>query len=379
MRRFRVAAVVGTRPDVIKMAPVIERLREAADFEVVTVATAQHRELLDQALVLFGLRPDIDLDLMQSDQAPADFVAQALVALGAALAELGPDIVLVQGDTNTATAAALAAFYAGFAVGHVEAGLRSHDRRQPFPEEVNRRIVTTLADVHFAPTLRAQANLLAEGVPAANVVVTGNTIVDALQSIDLSGPFDDERLQPLTVDGAPPFVVLTTHRRENFGEPLRRVLRAVSELTSQREVTIVYPVHLNPNVRRIVAEELMTNERVRVVPPVSYADLLRLLKHCHLVLTDSGGIQEEAPSFGAPVLVLRDVTERPEIIECGAGRLVGTSEAVIVAEVLRLLDDADHRLSMASAGNPFGDGRAADRIVAFLRGHLADPGGDTLR
>ena len=370
MRRLRVAAVVGTRPDVIKMAPVIERLREAADFDVVTVATAQHRELLDQALALLGLRPDIDLDLMQSDQASGEFVAEALVRLGATFADVAPDVVLVQGDTNTATAAGLAAFYRGLPVGHVEAGLRSHDRRQPFPEEVNRRIVTTLADFHFAPTAGAQKNLLAEGVPAASVVVTGNTIVDALKSIDLSGPFDGEGLESLTVDGAPPLVLLTAHRRENFGEPLRRVLRAVSTLAAQREITVVYPVHLNPNVRRVVAEELTSTERVRVIPPVSYADLLRLLQHCHLVLTDSGGIQEEAPSFGAPVLVLRDVTERPEVIECGAGLLVGTSEEVIVAEALRLLDDADHRRSMATAGSPFGDGRAADRIVEFLRAHL---------
>jgi UDP-N-acetylglucosamine 2-epimerase (non-hydrolysing) len=366
---FRIAVVVGTRPEVIKMAPVVAKLTEAPDIQVVNVVTAQHRELLDQVLGLFGVGVDVDLDLMRSDQALGPFVARALDALSAWFVEAVPDVVLVQGDTNTAMAAALAAFYLGIPVGHVEAGLRSHDRKQPFPEEVNRRVITSASDVHFAPTEGARRNLAAEGVPSADIVVTGNTIVDALQSLDLSGPFDDGSLDSLGAS-ASRRVLVTAHRRENFGEPLRQVCHAIARLTDRRDVEFVYPVHPNPNVQRVVNQELEGLAGVHLVAPVSYGDLLRLLRSSHFVLTDSGGIQEEAPSFNTPVLVLRDVTERPELIESGGGLLVGAAEDVIVRESLRLLDDDAHHQAMASAQNPFGDGRAAERITATLRARL---------
>jgi UDP-N-acetylglucosamine 2-epimerase (non-hydrolysing) len=292
--------------------------------------------------------------------------------MGTTLAELRPDVVLVQGDTNTAMASALAAFYAGTPVGHVEAGLRSHDRHHPFPEEVNRRIISTLADLHFAPTEGSRDNLLAEGVDDESVIVTGNTIVDALRMLDLSGPFDGDELADVEFDGAPS-VLLTAHRRENFGAPLQRICHAVKRLVDERGVEVVYPVHPNPNVRGAVEAELGGHDRIRLVAPVGYADLLRLLDRCDVALTDSGGIQEEAPSFGTPVLVLRDVTERPEVVTCGAGRLVGTDEDVIVREVSRLLDDSDHYRAMATAPNPFGDGAAADRIARTLKERFSMP------
>jgi UDP-N-acetylglucosamine 2-epimerase (non-hydrolysing) len=367
---LRVATIFGTRPEIIKLAPVVRRLRDEDAVEVITVATAQHRDLLDQVLELFKLDVDVDLDLMQDDQALDAFVARALTSVGEVLRDIRPDVVLVQGDTNTAMAAALSAFYAGIPVGHVEAGLRSHNRRHPFPEEVNRRVISTLADLHFAPTEGARANLLAEGVKDESVIVTGNTIVDALQMLDLEGSFEDTALSRLSFDGAP-LVLLTAHRRENFGAPLRRVCAAVRCLVEQRDLTVVYPVHPNPNVRGVVDDELGGHERIHLVPPVGYADMLKLLDRCDIALTDSGGIQEEAPSFGTPVLVLREVTERPEVVECGAGRLVGTDERVIVTEVERLLDDRDHYRTMANARNPFGDGRAAERIVDVLRKRLA--------
>jgi UDP-N-acetylglucosamine 2-epimerase (non-hydrolysing) len=363
---LRVAAVFGTRPEVIKLAPVVRQLDADDELDVVTIVTAQHRELLDQVLELFDLAVDVDLDLMQEDQALHTFVARALTALGDVYREVRPDVVIVQGDTSTAMAASLAAFYAGIPVGHVEAGLRSHDRRHPFPEEVNRRIISSVADLHFAPTEGARANLVAEGVDAASVIVTGNTIVDALRALDLSGSFDDAQLDKLSLDGAR-VILLTAHRRENFGAPLRNICAAVRRVVDERNVAVVYPVHPNPNVRSVVDAELGDRRGIHLVPPVGYADLLRLLDRCDLALTDSGGIQEEAPSFGTPVLVLRDVTERPEVVTCGAGRLVGTDEEAIVAEVAKLLDDPDHYRSMAEAVNPFGDGRASERIVRALR------------
>jgi UDP-N-acetylglucosamine 2-epimerase (non-hydrolysing) len=266
-------------------------------------------------------------------------------------------------------AAALAAFYAGIPVGHVEAGLRSHNRQHPFPEEVNRRIISTVTDFYFAPTEGAKDNLLAESVIEADITVTGNTIVDALQSLDLAGPFDASELDELSLDGKP-LVLMTAHRRENFGAPLRRICAAVRRLVEARDMSVVYPVHPNPNVRAVVDEELRGHEGIHLVAPVGYADLLRLLERSTVALTDSGGIQEEAPSFGTPVLVLREVTERPEVVTCGAGRLVGTDEDLIYKEVMRLLDDPDHHRAMADATNPFGDGRAADYIVDVLRTRL---------
>jgi UDP-N-acetylglucosamine 2-epimerase (non-hydrolysing) len=365
--RRRVVTIVGTRPEAIKMAPVIRSLADrSAELESFVVATAQHREMLDQALATFGIKPDIDLGLMQPAQGLGDFAARALASVSAMLAELRPDAVLIQGDTTTVMVAALAAFYQRIRVGHVEAGLRSFDRGNPFPEEVDRRLTTTLADVHFAPTAHARANLLREGVPAEDVLVTGNTIVDALMSMPLDDDFEDESLSRVDFERRRVLLV-TAHRRENHGAPLRSICQALTTLTGTFEdVEVVYPVHLNPSVAAVVREELENAEKIHLTPPVSYPDLLRLMRRCHFVLTDSGGIQEEAASFAKPVLVLRSVTERPELVDAGGARIVGTDASTIVAAATALLSDDAAYSAMRVARNPFGDGRAAERIVTAL-------------
>jgi UDP-N-acetylglucosamine 2-epimerase (non-hydrolysing) len=376
MGRYRIITVVGTRPEVIKMAPVVRQLeRQAAAFEHTLVTTGQHREMLAQTLGVFGLRPDRDLELMREGQSLADFTARSLGALARLFAELRPDAVLVQGDTTTVMTAALAAFYQGVRVGHVEAGLRSFDRRNPFPEEVNRRVAACVADLHFAPTAAARANLLREGVDDEDVFVTGNTVVDALRSVSLGQTFDDPRLGRILCRDRQ-LLLVTAHRRENHGPPLGSICRALRTLAGRFEgVQVIYPVHLNPNVRAVARQELEGVPGIHLVGPVSYGDLLRLMRACYLVLTDSGGMQEEAPSFHKPVLVLREVTERPEVIEAGAGKLVGTDSGRIADEVARLLNDPSAYEAMAKAENPFGDGRAAERIVSILGGRLRRPPG----
>jgi len=372
MNRAKVVTIMGTRPEAIKMAPVVRELnRRAGEFEQVVVATAQHRELLDQILATFEIEPDIDLDLMQHDQSLSDFASRSLKALSNLFSELKPRAVLIQGDTTTVMTAALAAFYNNLIVGHVEAGLRSFDRRNPFPEEINRRVASCLVDMHFAPTERARRNLLDEGTPAENIFVTGNTIVDALRSIPLEGDFKDDRLNRLDFEGRRVLLV-TAHRRENQGEPLRSICQGLRMLAERfDDVEIVYPVHPNPNVLGIVERELNGVRGINLVDPVSYNDLLKLMSRCCLILTDSGGIQEEAPSFHKPVLVLREVTERPEVVEAGAGRLVGTDSERVVEEVARLLSDPRAYREMSEAENPFGDGLAGQRIVEALARRLA--------
>jgi UDP-N-acetylglucosamine 2-epimerase len=367
LTRKRIVTIVGTRPEAIKLAPVVLEIQRRSDhFEQNLVATAQHRRLLDQVLEAFGLTPDIDLDLMEQDQALAGFASKSLRALSDLFEELRPDAVLVQGDTTTVMTAALAAFYCGILTGHVEAGLRSHDRRNPFPEEINRRVAGSLADLHFAPTSRARANLLAEGVSDTKIFITGNTIVDALKSMRVDGEFEASPLR--RIDFTERRVLLVTaHRRESHGAPLRSICRALAAIVDKhRDVELVYPVHLNPNVSDEVRRELAGNDRIHLIDPVSYSDLLRLIDRCYLILTDSGGIQEEAPSFHKPVLVMREVTERPELIEVGGGRLVGAEEARIVEAASLLLEDRSEYEKMAGAPNPFGDGRAAARIVEIL-------------
>lgn len=370
---------MGTRPDVIKLAPVVRELHQQRDtFDHTLVTTAQHRELLDQALAVFALEPDIDLGLMQQNQSLADFASRALSSLSDLLAKQKPDAVLIQGDTTTVMMAALAAFYQGIWVGHIEAGLRSFDHRNPFPEEINRRIASCLTNLHFAPTERARQNLLREAVPEGNIFVTGNTVVDALQSISITGAFDCEPLNAIDFAGKRVLLV-TAHRRENFGQPLRSICQALQRLISRFEdIEIVYPLHLNPAVQTIVNEELKHRERIHLLEPVSYKDLLRLMSRCYLLLSDSGGIQEEAPSFHKPVLVLREVTERPEIIEANAGILVGTDAGTIVEKTVRLLTDKHEYTKMSSAENPFGDGKAAQRIVKILAQQLGDLTCDSL-
>jgi UDP-N-acetylglucosamine 2-epimerase len=306
---------------------------------------------------------------MQDKQDLAEFASKSLLSLSVLFSDLKPNAVLVKGDTTTVMTASLAAFYKGISVAHVEAGLRSFDRGQPFPEEINRRVTACLASIHFAPTSRARVNLLQEGVPEGTVFVTGNTIVDALESIILGDAFDDDRLTRF--DGNGRLLLVTAHRRENHGQPLRAICQALRTITSTfDDVEVAYPVHLNPSVADVVREELGNIDRIHLVDPVSYPDLLRLMKRSYLILTDSGGIQEEAPSFRKPVLVLREVTERPELIEANAGRIVGTDVRRIVDATSQLLNDAAEYEGMTAVRNPFGDGHAAERIADILTQRL---------
>lgn len=394
----RVLIVFGTRPEAIKMAPVVRALAQRPDrFHVRTCATAQHREMLDQVLAVFGIVPDVDLDLMQPDQSLSGLAARVLAAMDEVLLVEKPDWVLVQGDTTTVMATALAAQHRQVRVGHVEAGLRTYDRRNPFPEEMNRVVTDHVSDLCFAPTETARTNLLAEGIPEERIVVTGNTVIDALLSVAAQPPPADmvELLQRLGIPDkkeryekqetgnrggtvppspslplspSPHLILVTAHRRESFGAPLAgicRALRRIAETWGDR-VHIVYPVHRNPNVWQPVHAALAGQPGITLLPPVDYRRLVYLMKRCTLILTDSGGIQEEAPSLGKPVLVLRETTERPEAVACGASRVVGTDPERIVGAVDKLLNDPDVYHQMATAGNPYGNGRAAEHIVKAL-------------
>ncbi|MBI1920637.1 MAG: UDP-N-acetylglucosamine 2-epimerase (non-hydrolyzing) [Geobacter sp.] len=372
----KVLTIFGTRPEAIKMAPVISKLREYPEvFRSRVCVTAQHREMLDQVLDLFGIRPDYDLDIMKPGQDLYDVTCGVLTGLRKVLTDEKPDIVLVHGDTTTTMAASLAAFYRRIPVGHVEAGLRTHDKYAPFPEEINRRVAGCVADYHFAPTPAARCNLLGEGVPPESVFVTGNTVIDALFSIIGRIQHDSPLLERLAgrfpfLDPAKRLVLVTGHRRENFGTGFENICRALADLAGRYpEVQILYPVHLNPNVREPV-QRLLGGERfpnVHLIEPVEYLPFVYLMNRAFLIITDSGGVQEEAPSLGKPVLVMRETTERPEAVEAGTVRLVGTDREKIVNESVRLLDDTEAYRSMAQAGNPYGDGLAADRIVEVLR------------
>ncbi len=362
---MRILSVVGTRPEAVKMAPVILRLRQTPGVESVVCLTAQHREMLDQVLRLFDIRPEIDLDLMRPGQTLAGISAAIFTALDPVLRRVRPDWVLAQGDTTTVMATALLSYYHRIRFGHVEAGLRTGDKWQPFPEEINRRLAGVIADLHFAPTPWAKENLLRENVPAGSIRVTGNPVIDALQRV-ASLPFvwEDSPLAGLPLDKR--LVLVTAHRRENFGQPLENICAALKALAARGDVHLVYPVHLNPNVRETVYRLLEGVPGITLLPPLDYLPLVHLLKRSALVLTDSGGLQEEAPGLGVPVLVLRAVTERPEGVQAGTVKLVGTDTARIVAEAARLLDDPQAHAAMARAVNPYGDGRAAERIVAAL-------------
>ncbi len=364
-----VLSVIGTRPEAIKMAPVIRALEARSDrVRSVVCITGQHREMLDQVLSAFAITPDIDLDLMAPDQSLAALTAALFGALDPIVADVRPDWVLAQGDTTTVLAASLVAFYRRVPFGHVEAGLRTGDRLQPFPEEVNRRIADMVADLYFAPTARCRQALLAEGTPEACIHVTGNTVIDALLGV-VAQPYDWSE-GPLA--GLPPaekWVLVTAHRRESLGAPLREICLALRELAggfADGELRLVYPVHLNPHVRRTVQELLQGLPNVSLVEPLGYRDMAHLMRRATLILTDSGGIQEEAPTFGVPVLVMRDTTERPEGIEAGVVRLVGTDRKRIVSEAARLLRDPAAHAAMATRVNPYGDGRAANRIANIL-------------
>jgi len=361
----KILVLLGTRPEAIKMCPVIAALREEAGFFTVVCSTGQHRAMLDQVLTLFAVKPDIDLQLMRPDQTLSDLHSRAMAELDGVLAEQAPDCVLVQGDTSTAMVGALAAFYRQIPVGHVEAGLRTDDIYHPFPEEVNRRVIGCLAALHFAPTRRAADALLREGAPPANVFLTGNTVVDALLWVK-------ERLSPALREKyqrpGQRLVLVTAHRRESFGEPFRDLCRAFLELLRRNpDLWILYPVHLNPHVQRVVQELLSGHERIQLVDPLPYDELVSAMNASTLILTDSGGIQEEAPSLGKPSLVLREKTERPEAVEAGTSIVVGRDPARIVGEAERLLNDPAYYQDVARKENPFGDGHAAQRILAALR------------
>ena len=364
-----IAVVVGTRPEAIKMAPVVLALRRHPAFRPVLVSTGQHTEMLEQALGGFGLVPDVDLGLLRPGGSLSEFLSVATEPLGRLFRELCPALTLVQGDTMTVLAAAQASFFERVPVGHVEGGLRSDDLQNPFPEEAIRRMVGTLASLHFAPTERAARNLAREGISPQTIYMTGNTIVDALRhlradeaSTDVVRGLDFERKR---------VILVTAHRRENHGQPLRQICAAIRDIVARfPDVEVLFPVHPSPAVHAVVHAELHDVPRVHLSGPLPYDDLLHVLRHCELVLTDSGGIQEEAPAFDCPVLVLRNVTERPEVVECGAGLLVGTERASIVAGATLVLTNDDAWTAMASAPNPFGDGFAAERIVDII-GHRA--------
>jgi UDP-N-acetylglucosamine 2-epimerase (non-hydrolysing) len=364
MSQLRVLCTIGTRPEAIKMAPVVHALRSAPWAAVRVLATAQHRHLLDQVLELFKIRPDLDLDIMRPDQTLSGLTARLLEALDDALVDEAPDVVLAQGDTTTVFATALASFYRGIPFGHVEAGLRTWNPTSPFPEEINRVLTGRLARWHFAPTATARNNLLREGISPGAITVTGNTVIDAL--LDVAERSDG---MDLGLDPDKRLILVTAHRRENFGSRLEEICTALRTIVrNNSDVEVLYPVHPNPHVQEPVRRALAACERVTLCAPLDYAAFVGVMKRCFLVLSDSGGVQEEAPALAKPVLVLRTTTERPEAVDAGVVRLVGTDAGTIVREVQRLLDDADAYQAMARGGSPYGDGHASARIVDVLAG-----------
>ncbi|MEZ4703000.1 MAG: UDP-N-acetylglucosamine 2-epimerase (non-hydrolyzing) [Rhodothermales bacterium] len=363
-KRIKVLVMFGTRPEAIKMVPLIPELQKYPDiFEPIVVSTGQHREMLAQVLALFEIEPDHDLDVMVPNQTLAGLTSRLIQKLDALFSEVKPDVVLVHGDTTTALAGGLAAYYHQIPIGHVEAGLRTYDKYSPFPEEMNRHLVDTLATFHFAPTQTSADHLRSEGLPDTYIRITGNTVIDALQTV-VQKPCD----LPLDLDwGARRVILVTAHRRESFGEPLENICQALKNIAAQYpDVEIVYPVHYNPNVRRTVYAQLEGVERIHLIDPLDYLEFAHMMAKSYLILTDSGGIQEEAPALGVPVLVMRDVTERPEAVAAGTVRIVGTDTAAIEAEVDALMQPAAHR-AMSQAINPYGDGLASSRIVSILK------------
>lgn len=370
---MHVLSIFGTRPEAIKMAPVLHAL-VAAGVQTTVCVTAQHRGMLDQVLELFDITPDADLNLMRPNQTLEGLTAAVIEGISKTLIDMKPDMVLVHGDTTTTFAAALAAFYQRIPVGHVEAGLRTGDIYAPFPEEMNRRLTDSITSLHFAPTERARANLLAEGHPASGIIVTGNTVIDALMM--MTRKLDEDAALAARLDAATPYpssgrrlILVTGHRRENFGQGFLNICQAIRTLSERDDVEIVYPVHLNPNVQKPVSEILGGIANIHLLDPLDYPAFVRLMSKAYIVITDSGGIQEEAPSLGKPVLVMRDVTERQEAVDAGTVRLVGTDTAKIVAEATILLDNPDAYASMSRAHNPYGDGSAGARIAQEVLKH----------
>lgn len=368
----KVISIFGTRPEAIKMAPVIKVLNESPKLKVITVVTAQHREMLDQVLRLFEIRPQYDLNIMKADQIIADITIRVLKGLQDILLKEQPDLVLVHGDTATTFAASLAAFYRQIPIGHVEAGLRTYHKYAPYPEEMNRKLTGCLVDLHFAPTQTAKEALLKEGVRPESITVTGNTVIDALlMTIKKDFHFNSALLNEIDYQMRK-VILVTAHRRENLGEPMGGIFSAIKEIIfTNEDVEVVFPVHPNPKVRELAEEILGGIERVHLIEPLDYEPFVNLMGKCYLVLTDSGGIQEEAPALGKPVLVLRETTERPEAVEAGTVKLVGTVRKNIIRESNMLLHDRREYEKMAKAVNPYGDGKAAERIVQKVLSFLA--------
>ena len=370
-KKIKVMTVFGTRPEAIKMAPVVLELQKHPDTIIPVVAvTAQHRDMLDQVLNLFKIKPDYDLDIMAAEQTLFDITSRSMLGLDKVLQKEKPDIVLVHGDTTTTFAGALAAYYHQISVGHVEAGLRTHNKYSPFPEEMNRKLTGSIADLHFAPTDTSKVNLLEESVNEEGIFVTGNTVIDALhKTVRDDFVFDSELLQNIDY-GEKRVILVTTHRRENLGEPMRQVYKALRKLVDEfADVEVVFPVHKNPKVREVVSQELGGLDKVHLIDPLDYEPLANLMHRSHLILTDSGGVQEEAPALGKPVLVLRDTTERPEAVAAGTVKLIGTDKDVVYNEAKLLLTDEAEYKKMAEASNPYGDGKASARIIQAILYH----------
>jgi UDP-N-acetylglucosamine 2-epimerase (non-hydrolysing) len=363
---LNILTVIGTRPEAVKLAPVVTALMNKSDVNTRILVTAQHREMLDEVLLMFDISPDYDLDIMSDDQTPTDVFTQVLNGIQPILVDTKPDWLLVQGDTTTVLAATIAAAYRKIPVGHVEAGLRTHNRDNPFPEEINRVLTDHAASLHFAPTLTAREALLREGISDHTIHVTGNTVIDTLTTI-ISRPTPSS-LQ-IILDSIPAdkhLILVTAHRRENFGEPLQRIVVALLELAKREDIHIVYPVHPNPNINKPINEALLNQNNISVIAPLDYLTFAHLMKQSYLILTDSGGIQEEAPGLGVPVLVMREVTERTEAIEQGTALMVGTDSNKIIESTTLLLENKESYGEMIKTTSPFGDGKAAQRIVNIL-------------
>jgi len=368
MKKLKIMTVFGTRPEAIKMCPLVLEMAKYKEYiEPVVAVTAQHREMLDQVLRLFNITPDYDLNIMTTGQTLSDITTRALVGLSDVIDSAKPDLILVHGDTTTTFAGALAAYYAQVEAGHVEAGLRTGNKYSPYPEEMNRRLAGALVDYHFAPTEISRTNLLRENVREDRIWITGNTVIDALKTtVQKNFQFTDPAINDALTSGRR-LILVTTHRRENLGEPLRHVYRALKQILAEhKNVAVVFPVHKNPRVREIVRSELGNETRIYLSEPMDYEPFANLMARVELVLTDSGGIQEEAPALGKPVLVLRDTTERPEAVTAGTVRLVGTEYDAVYNETTRLLTEKKYYSSMAEAVNPYGDGRACERILRAL-------------
>ena len=358
---IKVVSIFGTRPEAIKMAPLVKELEKRKEIESIVCVTAQHREMLDQVLNTFDIKPDYDLNIMKQGQSLADVTTRALVGLEEVIKEVKPDIVLVHGDTTTTFAGALAAFYNQVAIGHVEAGLRTYDKYSPYPEEMNRQMVDRLSDMYFAPTEISKDNLLKENIDESKIYITGNTAIDAM-----STTVDENYTHPELdwINAGERMILLTAHRRENLGEPMRHIFRAIKRVVDEfSDVKVIYPIHMNPKVREVANEVFGDADRVKLIEPLEVFDFHNFQNKSYIILTDSGGIQEEAPSLGKPVLVLRDTTERPEGIKAGTLKLVGTDEDVIYEETKKLLLDKNEYEKMSKASNPYGDGHASERIV----------------